>query len=51
MTPGKSPSLSPSFITESSSSLGDCEGLETRMVRGLHSLAEAPRWLENVAPP
>lgn len=32
---GKSPSLSPSFITGSSSSLGDCEGLETRDGKGL----------------
>lgn len=29
------PSLSPSFITGSSSSLGDCEGLETRDGKGL----------------
>lgn len=32
---GKSSSLSPSFITGSSSSLGDCEGLKTRDGKGL----------------
>lgn len=32
---GKSPSLSPSFITGSSSSLGDCEDLETKDGKGL----------------